>query len=155
MHRSIVCAGRLAVATGLCGGWLATADPAAQANAVGGAPVPGRPPLGPVLPAQAQPGQDVEASLGMLHQRLGITPAQEPAFAAFANVMRENARMSSSSPPPANADAVQQLQLAIQYGQREIDGMRRLLPALERLYATLSAVQRSIADQVFRQGPER
>ena len=149
----MVCAGRLALAAGLCGGWLSAAGPAAAAAVFAGTPAPGRTALGPMLPAQAQPGQNVEASLAQLHYQLRITPAQEPAFATFAAAMRENARMSAGSPPPANADAVSQLQLAIQYGQQEVDGMRRLLPALQTLYAALTPMQRGIANQVFRQGP--
>ena len=154
MHRSIVCAGRLALAAGLCGGWLAAASPDARSATSGGAPPPERAALGPVLPAQAQQGQNVDASLSQLRYQLRITPAQEPAFATFANAMRENARMSGGAPPPANADAISQLQLAIQYGQQEVDGMRRLLPALQGLYAALSPAQRGIANQVFRQGPQ-
>jgi periplasmic protein CpxP/Spy len=153
MRRSIVFVGRAALAAGLGVGWLAAASPDARSAAVVGVP-PGREALGPVLPAQAQ-GQNVEASLAQLHAQLRITPAQEQAFATFANAMRENARMSPPNPPPANADAVSQLQLAIQYGQQEVDGMRRLLPALQTLYAALTPMQRGIANQVFRQGPQQ
>jgi hypothetical protein len=155
MHRSIVCAGRLALAAGLCGGWLAAASPDARSATSGGAPPPERATLGPVLPAQAQQGQSVEANLAQLHAQLRITPPQEQAFATFANAMRENARIMPPSPPPANADAVSQLELAIRYGQQEVDGMRRLLPALQGLYAALTPMQRSIANQVFRQGPQQ
>jgi periplasmic protein CpxP/Spy len=152
MRRSIICAGRLALAVGLCGAWLAAAA-TAQATAIGGTAQPARAALGAVLPAQAQQGQNVESSIAMLHQRLGITPAQEPAFNGLANVMRENARMGTGAPPAANASAVYALQLAIQYGQQEIDGMRRMLPALQSLYSTLSPQQQAVANQLFRQGP--
>ena len=110
---------------------------------------------GPLVTAQAQlpPAPNVEANVAQLHQRLAITPAQEPQFAAFANVMRENARATPSGPPPGNPNAVEALRLAIQYGQQDLDGMRRLLPALQALYAVLSPAQRRTADQVFRQGP--
>ncbi len=154
MRRSIVFVGRPALAAGLCVGWLAAASPDARSAAVGGAP-PGREALGPVLPAQAQQGQNVEANLAQLHAQLRIAPAQEQAFATFANAMRENARISAPSAPPPNADAVYQLELAIQYGQQEVDGMRRVLPALQTLYAALTPMQRGIANQVFRQGPQR
>ena len=154
MHRSIVCAGRVALAALMCAGWLAAVGPAARAAAFGGARPSEPAALGPVLPAQAQQGQNVDASLSQLRYQLRITPAQEPAFATFANAMRENARMSGGAPPSANADAISQLQLAIQYGQQEVDGMRRLLPALQGLYAALSPAQRGIANQVFRQGPQ-
>lgn len=113
-------------------------------------------PARPLLLAQARPagpGPNVEADIAQLHQRLQITPAQEPQFAAFAAVMRENARAMPAGPPPGNPNAVEALRLAIQYGQQDLDGMRRLLPALQTLYASLSPAQRRTADQVFRQGP--
>jgi periplasmic protein CpxP/Spy len=102
--------------------------------------------------APAAPAPNVEANIAQLHQRLQIAPAQEPQFDALANVMRRNAQMMSSTPPP-NPNAVETLRLAIQYGQQEIDGMRRLLPALQALYATLSPAQQQTANMVFRQGP--
>jgi hypothetical protein len=152
MRRSILPAARPVFFAALCGSFVAAT---ATATVVGSPSLPRATAPVPVLPAQAQPGQNVEGSIAMLHQRLGITPPQESAFAELANVMRENARMSIGGPPPANADAVQQLRLAIQYGQQEIAGMRRLLPALETLYASLSPAQRAVANLVFRQGPGR
>ena len=113
---------------------------------------------GQVLLAQAQPAQprqNVEASISELHQRLQITPAQEAQFGAVANVMRENARAEASAPqqPPANASAVDDLRAFIRYSEIEITGLKKMLPALEALYATLSLPQRRAADAVFRQGP--
>lgn len=102
--------------------------------------------------AQAQP-PNAEADIAQLHQRLAITPAQEPRFAAVADIMRQNARAAAQLPAPANANAVEALRMAIRYGQQDLDGMRRLLPALEALYATLSPAQQRAADMVFRQGP--
>jgi hypothetical protein len=67
--------------------------------------------------------------------------------------MRENARMMPSPPPAANSNAVDDLRLAIQVGEQEVSGLRRLLPALEALYASLSPAQQQTANQVFRQGP--
>ena len=112
-----------------------------------------------VLLAQAQPSpqppQNVEANIASLHQRLQITPAQEPPFNAVANVMRENARAEASAPaqPPANATAVDDLRAFIRYSEVELAGYKRLLPALEGLYATMSPTQKRIADAIFREGP--
>ena len=111
-----------------------------------------------VLLAQAQPPaqpQNVEANIATLHQRLQITPAQEAQFNAVGNVMRQNARAEASAPqsPPANANAVDQLRAEIRYDEVELSGMKRLLPTLEALYATLSPVQRQTADTIFRRGP--
>ncbi len=107
-----------------------------------------------LLPAQAPaPAPNVEASIAQLHQRLQITPAQEPRFEALANVMRANARMMPNAPPPANPNPVEGLRFAIHAGEQELAGLKRLLPPLEALYAGLSPTQQKTADQVFRQGP--
>ena len=113
----------------------------------------------PMLLAQARPNAppapNVEANIASLRQKLQITPAQEAQFSAVANVMRENARAGASAPrqPPANATAVDDLRAEIQYDEVELAGLKRLLPALEALYSTLSPTQRKTADAVFRQGP--
>jgi protein CpxP len=111
-----------------------------------------------VLLAQGQPAappQNVEANISSLHQRLQISPAQESQFNAVANVMRENARAEASAPhqPPANATAVDDLRAYIRYSEVELAGLKKMLPALEALYATLSPTQRRAADGAFRQGP--
>jgi hypothetical protein len=126
--------------------------PSAASGAVVEAP-------GSVLLAQARPNAppapNIEANIATLRQKLQITPAQEPQFSAVANVMRENARAEASAPqqPPANATAVDDLRVEIQSDEVELAGLKRLLPALEALYAILSPVQKKTADAVFRQGP--
>jgi periplasmic protein CpxP/Spy len=125
----------------------------ARAAAFAGAAEPQAAVTGPLVLAQTPQQPNVEGNIAMLHQRLGITATQEPAFAAFANVMRENAQTSPSGPPPASADAVEQLRMSIRYAEQAVAGMRRMLPALQGLYAVLSPQQRAVADQIFRQGP--
>ena len=108
----------------------------------------------PLLLAQGPPpAPNIEANIAQLHQRLQITPAQEPRFEALANVMRQNARMVPNAAPPTNLDPIQGLRFAIQTGEQELAGLKRMLPALQALYASLSPTQQRIADQVFRQGP--
>jgi len=120
----------------------------------------GRPPAAAgVILAQARPNpappSDVEAEIASLHQRLQITPAKEPPFNTFANALRANARAEATAPhqPPANASAVDELRAEIQYDEAYLAGLKRLLPALEALYASLSPAQRQAADMAFRQGP--
>ena len=114
-------------------------------------------PTEPMLLAQAQPAQprqNVEANISELHQKLQITPAQEPQFSAVANVMRDNARLEASVPQPtANATAVDDLRVYIKYSELELAGLKKMLPPLEALYATLSPAQKKAADAIFRQGP--
>jgi periplasmic protein CpxP/Spy len=111
-----------------------------------------------ILLAQAQPGappQNIETSIATLHQRLQIAPAQEAQFNAVANVMRENARAEAGAPqqPPAGATAIDDLRAYIRYSEVELAGWKKMLPALEALYATLSPTQKKAADAAFRQGP--
>ena len=142
---------RLIVA-GLLSGWLTVIG--SPAGMAGGQP----PAVSGVMLAQARPNPpppDVEASIASIHQRLQITPAQEAPFNAVANVLRANARAEAAAPhePPANASAVDELRAEIQYDEVELAGLKRLLPALEALYASLSPAQRQAADATFRQGP--
>jgi protein CpxP len=103
----------------------------------------------------APPAQNIEANIASLHQRLQISPAQEAQFNALANVMRQNARAETSvtQAPPPSASAVEYLRAEIQYDELELAGLKRFLPALEALYATLSPAQRQIANAIFREGP--
>jgi hypothetical protein len=136
----------------LAGVWMiAASHPAAMA---------GPPPdAAGVMLAQARPNpappSDVEAEIASLRQRLQITPAQEAPFSTFANALRANARAEGSLPhqPPANASAVDELRAEIQYDEAYLAGLKRLLPALEALFASLSPTQRQAADMAFRQGP--
>ena len=148
---------RLVMAASLAAAGLmppgAPARAAAMAAAMMDGPAPGHR-ASPLLPVQAPaPAPNVEANIAQLGQRLQITPAQEPRFEALANVMRQNARMMPNAPPSANPNPVEGLQFAIEASEQELGGLKRLLPALEALYASLSPAQQQTADQVFRQGP--
>src|ERR1700730_3497543 len=114
-------------------------------------------PTEPMLLAQAQPAQprqNVEANISELHQKLQITAAQEPQFSAVANVMRDNARLEASVPQPtANATAVDDLRVYIKYSELELAELKKMLPPLEALYATLSPAQKTAAEALFRPGP--
>ena len=140
------------VVAGLLTGWLIIVG--SPAGMAGGQP----PTVSGVMLAQARPSPpppNVEASIASLHQRLQITPAQEAPFGAVANAIRANARAEATAPhqPTANASAVDELRAEIQYDEMELAGLKKLLPALEALYASLSPAQRQAADSAFRQGP--
>jgi hypothetical protein len=140
------------VLVGLVSGWLLIVGSPSGMAGMQPPAVPG------VMLAQARPNPptpDIEASIANLRQRLQITPAQEAPFSALANVLRANARAEASSPhqPPPNASAVDELRAEIQYDEVELAGLKKLLPALEALYVSLSPAQRQAADATFRQGP--
>jgi len=143
----------LAAGAGLAAALLLSAVGLPQAALTEGRAAPasgGRPLL--LAQAPAAPAPNVEAFIADMHQRLAITPAQEPQFDAFANVLRQNAQIRPS-PPSTNADAVEMLRLTIQAGQQMINGSKRLLAPLQSLYASLSPAQRQTFDAASRQGP--
>lgn len=153
MSRRVTCGGRLRALAGVLG--VALVATSSQSGLAGR-----QQDAGPrVLLAQARPAttpaQNVEANISGLHQKLQITAAQEAQFNTVANVMRDNARSEASAPqrPPANATAVDDLRLYIQYSELELAGLKKLLPALDALYSTLSPAQKKTADAIFRQGP--
>ena len=141
------------IVVGLVCSWLIVVGSHAGMAAGQPLPAPG------VILAQARPNPapppDIEANITSLRQRLQITPAQEAPFNAVANALRTNSRAEATAPhqPPANASAVDELRAEIQYDEIELAGLKKLLPALEALYASLSPAQRQAADMAFRQGP--
>jgi periplasmic protein CpxP/Spy len=153
MSHKAIRARQFAIVGGLFGGLLISAGPQA---AKAGTPPETAP---EVLLAQAQPGaqppQNVETSISTLHQQLQITPAQQAQFNAVAGVMRDNARAEAGAPqqPSTNGTAVDDLRAFIRYSELELGGLKKMLPALEALYAVLSPAQRKAADAIFRQGP--
>src|SRR5690242_5782768 len=133
VHRSMAVIGLL--------GGLSAAGPQYAAAEQPGVAAP------PVLLAQAQPAQprqNVEANIAELRKKLQITPAQEAQFNAVAAVMRDNARLEDSAPqpPPPNASALDDLRAYIKYSELELAGLKKMLPPLEALYASLSPAQR-------------
>ncbi|MGH7116020.1 MAG: Spy/CpxP family protein refolding chaperone [Stellaceae bacterium] len=146
--------GRPVIAAALAMAWLICAGAPSSAAEMARPAAPGPAPRA-IVPTQAPAAAStppVEANLTRLRQKLQITPAQQPKFDAFANVMRENARMKPGS-ARANQNAVDDLRLAIADSELELSALKRLLPAMQGLYASLSPAQRKTADQVFRQGP--
>ncbi len=155
MSRYVVSTIRFITMAGMLNaGLVALASPSDAAGTGVASDEPGRAILAQTRP-NAPPAPNIEANIASLRQKLQITPAQEAQFSAVANVMRENFRAEASAPhqPPANATAADDLRAEIQYDEVELAGLKRLLPALEALYSTLSPAQKKTADAVFRQGP--
>ena len=155
MSRYVVSTIRFITMAGMLNaGLVALASPSDAAGTGVASDEAGRAILAQTRP-NAPPAPNIEANIASLRQKLQITPAQEAQFSAVANVMRENFRTEASAPhqPPANATAVDDLRAYIQYSEVELAGLKRLLPALDALYSTLSPTQKRTADAVFRQGP--
>lgn len=107
-------------------------------------------------PAPGASDQEGEGQIAELRSRLKITPAQQPQFDAFAQVMRQNAQEMeklAAQQPRGKPNAVEAVRAAQKVAQEDAEGLGRLLPKLEALYGTLSEQQKRAADQLFASGP--
>jgi hypothetical protein len=131
----------------------------AQGPGPGGAP-PARGAGGPQSPggAKAPAGNaagnsQIDREIADLKKQLKITPQQEPQFNAFAEIMRSNAQemdaQMSQGSPNQNPNAVEALKREQQLTETQAAGLKRLVPALQSLYDTLSDPQKKIADKVI------
>jgi periplasmic protein CpxP/Spy len=123
----------------------------------------------PSAPAQAQspagqkPGSaratadPIEGQLGNIKKRLNITAAQQPQFEQFATVVKQNAQameaLMQKAAQGAEKSAVEGLRTAATFAQTEAENLKRLVPALEALYASLTDQQKRTADQLFNSAP--
>ena len=127
----------------------ASPPPAAAASPLAGHPVPGK-----------NAEERVERRIKELHGQLQITPAEEPQWNEFAQVMRENARdmdqafMQRAQQHPT-MNAVQNMQSYEQLSEEHAQRVQKLLPAFQKLYDAMPDAQKRVADQVFRANAEK
>ena len=122
---------------------------ATAASPMAGHPVPGR-----------NAEERVERRIKELHTQLRITPAEEPQWNQFAQVMRENARdmdeafMQRAQQYPT-LNAVQNMQSYEQIAEDHAKRVQKLVPAFQNLYDAMPDQQKQLADQVFRANAEK
>jgi hypothetical protein len=109
----------------------------------------------PASVATPTPAHDIEAHIQSLHDQLQITPAEAPQWAAFAQVMRENAdamgqAFQTRGATYAQMNAVQDLQSYAQIAQIQSENMQKLAASFQTLYDSFPPAQRQLADEVFR-----
>jgi len=152
----------------------------AQASAASPAPAPSSPPVpgtalqaqpGGAPPAEVMPGrpgghhgqgfnlaQDVDRHIAWLHEQLKITPAEEPAWNQFAQVMRDNAAAMSQA-AEARAQKISAMSAAdsmtsyAQLAEQHAQDMARLAASFQTLYGSFSDEQKQTADTLFRHSP--
>jgi periplasmic protein CpxP/Spy len=150
-------------------GWLAAASFAGAAALAGlspatlraqasdsdlsAAPVPGE----EEMPG-TQPADRVSGRIKYLHDRIRITPAQEPAWGKVAAVMRENARneaplIKERLRTAQSGNATDNLGAYEKLGEARLEGLKRFVAAFQALYGDLSPEQKKIVDSIFRMGP--
>src|SRR3984893_11345251 len=128
---------------------VASPPPSAAASPLAGHPVPGK-----------NAEERVERRIKELHGQLQITPAEEPQWNEFAEVMRENARdmdqafvQRAQQFPTMNA--VQNMQSYEQLSEEHAQRVQKLVPAFQKLYDAMPDAQKRVADQVFRANAEK
>ncbi len=127
-----------------------TAAPTAAAPAAAASPM-----TPPDTAAGKSMEQRVENHIKQLHTQLQITPAEQPQWEQFAQVMRANARdmdqafMQRAQQYPT-MNAVQNMQSYEQIAQAHVEHLQKLVPAFEKLYNSMPAQQQKLTDQVFR-----
>jgi protein CpxP len=150
------------VTQGHGGGTAALRMLLAQADPTQAAPAQERP------EPQAHPGQapakrpnarrvtihNVDEWIAYLQDQLHITPAETAQWNAVAQVMRDNAESVHRLVEERNQNqkamnAVDDLRSYEQLTEAQVDGIKRLLPAFETLYADMSDDQKKNADIVF------
>jgi LTXXQ motif family protein len=90
-----------------------------------------------------------------LHDRLHITPAQEPFWTDLAQVMQENAKSMASlfkerSEVAKSGNAIDTLSADEKLSETQLDGFKKFTAAFRALYNSLTDGQRKIADAMFR-----
>lgn len=110
-------------------------------------------------PAAASLAKDetakVEQHIKHLHDQLGVTPAEQPQWDQFADVMRGNAAQMNQAfndrgSKFGTASAVDDMQSYAKVAQVHADNMQKLATAFQSLYDAFPDPQKQVADRVFR-----
>ena len=127
---------------------------------------PTTPPAAASSPIKSQPvsgksmQERVENHIKQLHAQLHITPAEQPQWDQFAQVMRDNARdmdqalMQRAQQYPT-LNAAQNMQSWEQIAEAHVRQLQKLVPAFDNLYNAMPEEQKKATDQVFRANAER
>jgi periplasmic protein CpxP/Spy len=139
--------------------------PAAALAQPAQSPAPAVPPAASSSPMAAEPApgknveERVETHIKQMHAQLRITPAEQPQWEQFAQVMRDNARdmdqafMQRAQQYPT-MNAVQNMQSYEQIAEAHAASLQKLVPAFQNLYSAMPAQQQQLTDQVFRANAE-
>lgn len=112
--------------------------------------------------SNAVPGtveQRVDEHIRQLHAQLRITPAEQPQWDRFAEIMRQNARamdqeFAERRQQFPTMNALQNMQSYEKITEAHAQHLQRLVPAFENLYNAMPEQQKRLTDQVFRENAE-
>jgi periplasmic protein CpxP/Spy len=103
--------------------------------------------------------QRVEEHIRQLHAQLRITPAEQPQWDQFAEVMRQNAsamdqEFGERRQQFPTMNALQNMQSYEKIAETHAQHLQRLVPAFETLYNAMPEQQKRLTDRVFRGNAE-
>ena len=105
------------------------------------------------MTSQPVPGKNMEERVDnhikQLHAQLQITPAEQPQWEQFAQVMRDNARDMD------RAFIQRAMQSYEQIAEAHAQHLQKLVPAFDNLYNAMPEQQKKLTDQVFRANAEQ
>lgn len=101
--------------------------------------------------------EHTEAQIKELRGALNITPAQEAAWDALIQVMRNNSKETDTfvkerAELTRTMDAVERMKFHTQTTEAHLNQMKKLIPPFEALYTSMSDSQKKVADALFRTG---
>lgn len=109
-------------------------------------------------PARTDATRDVAIELHIknLHERLKVTAAEEPLWAAVVKAMRDSTddldrMLIKRRSLPGDASAIDDLNSYADVAQTHADAVKKLSMAFGPLYAAMSYDQKRLADEVFTQ----
>lgn len=108
---------------------------------------------------QGGPIAMVEARISELHKQLHITPAEEPQFKAYTDVMRRNAQtmqvLFAQRAQSSDRSAIGILRWYAKLTAAHAEAVSKLVRPFEALYQSMSHEQKKVADAVFEQLRQR
>jgi Spy/CpxP family protein refolding chaperone len=113
---------------------------------------------GSALAAHVNSADRTEMRIKDMHAKLKITPEQEDQWQQVAKAMRDNEvaiepLIEDRKSNARTMTAIDDLHSYAAITQAHLDGITRLTPAFEKLYAGMSDTQKQEADHLFR-GPD-
>jgi Spy/CpxP family protein refolding chaperone len=105
--------------------------------------------------AAEKPVEKAEARIKEMHAKLKITPAQDPQWQDFVTAQRDSAEQMSQlieqrDQSSSAMNAVDDFKNYEQIVEAHADGLKKVVPAFEKLYDSLSDQQKKMADSMFR-----
>jgi periplasmic protein CpxP/Spy len=117
-------------------------------------------PAGGQTPTAPPTFDPIAARIKYLHDRLRITPDQEPLWDIVAQAIRNNAQdivplLKERLRAKTSGSAIDVLHSHEALGEAQLDSLKKFIAAFDSLYASISESQKKIADAILREGPLR